>query len=260
MKKISLVIFFISLVSLIYFFTNWEKEKSKVEIKEEVESISVEIPENRQNAISFNDINYVYYYEVIKDSSTIKLFPNFNEKLASDKLKEAENCDILVNAGFYTKDSKPLGLFISEGAKLSELTKSSLVNGIYSINFLDTPRITKHLPDDPLRVALQSGPLLIENGYLLNVYGSENYERRSIAAVTGINESIFMIIFQEDGYLKGPTLEDLPKIINKINLKHSLQIADAINLDGGSASAFLTPSSKIKEYTNLGSYFCIFTE
>ena len=77
------------------------------------------------------------------------------------------------------------------------------------------------------------------------------------AAKTMDNELLFLTVYSGDSVFDGPLLADLPLVIEKISDEEKLDIAEAINLDGGSASSFYQGETTISELTPVGSLFCI---
>lgn len=200
-----------------------------------------------------NIYNFDY---VIVNPSRVFLYLN-DDKISGSKIKEEFDCIYLVNGGFYDSEFRPIGLFVSEGKEMSPWQKNRLFNAVFSINFFDTARITRDVPRDPLRVALQAGPLVFENGEKVVIKSSASFERRVIVGVTGDNQPVFLVFWSQDNFLRGPLLEELPYLIEEINKNFDLNIADAINLDGGSASAFYGDSLALGETSLLRSFFCL---
>jgi len=156
-----------------------------------------------------------------------------------------------------TKNFRPLGLLVIDHKQISLWRESDLFNGLFSVNDFDTPRITREVPADPLRIAIQSGPLLYENGAKVLIKSSRDFSRRVVVAVTGENKPVFFVFYDETNFLEGPTLEELPDLIDRINQNYSLGIADALNLDGGTASLFFSNRINLNEVAKVGSVFCI---
>jgi len=155
-----------------------------------------------------------------------------------------------INGGFYDTANKPLGLFRIGETVLAKQIQSNLLNG-----FLSDDGITVAVPTG--RFVLQSGPLLIQRGNPLPLkIQNDEHARRMVAAKTG-EGFLFLTVYKEDSVFEGPLLADLPKVIQKINTKENLGIVDAINLDGGSASAFKNAETTLSELTPVGSLFCI---
>lgn len=229
-------------------------------IDEQSEVLSENTLDLQSLEISYEDEDYtIPWSEVSTDN--IFLIPNFEEKKTAKGVFLENSCDLLINAGFYKNNddlSSPIGHFESNETVLSGFQKNSLFNGILSINRLKTPRITRELPKDPLLLAVQTGPIIKENGKSLSLsLVRDKAARRMVAAVTGNNTLIFMSVYDKSSNLNGPYLSSLPDIISKFEKETGVSIADAINLDGGSASALYTDNFGLSEVSPIGSFFCV---
>jgi len=194
----------------------------------------------------------------VEDASKLHLVPNYEEFVTSTDLVEDTECKYVTSGGFYDKQNEPLGLVISEGKQIYEYKKNVLMNGVLSVNEVDTPRISRGMPSGFLEEAVQSGPLLWENGNQLALnLNSDKNARRVIAAINGDNELYFFVFYNPNSSFGGPLLGDLPALVNEINNKLDLNIADAINLDGGSASVFNNADVTLSELSPVGSYWCV---
>lgn len=181
----------------------------------------------------------------------IVLIGNYKERKTSEELQKEYNCKFLINGGFYTKESTPVGLFKSGNITLRLPRKSLLFDGYFTINETWTPRITRNLPVGNFTIALQSGPVLVENARQIKLTIKNDKEaRRTVAIVTGENKVIFVNVHSS-------TLQALPGLIFNWAKENNISIGDAINLDGGSASTFRSPEIIIPEITPIGSAFCI---
>lgn len=185
------------------------------------------------------------------------LIPNYEPKLTSNEVIEQQECKFLTNGGFYDEERKPLGLVVSGSQQINPTKQSSLFNGIFSINSFIVPRITTNMPEDNLAIAVQSGPRLFKNGQKTDItVENDKNARRSVVAVTGENKLIFLHITGTNNSYDGPTLEELPTLIENLNSEYKLGIADALNLDGGAASLYISGDTRIKEISLPGAYFC----
>ena len=254
MKRIFIVIFlvFVSLGGL-YFANsiNFKKDETKV-LGEELQRGSSAVE------VSFGDEKYAVYWLVLSNLDTLELIPNFDDSQTASSAFDKYGCELLINGGFYTEAGKPIGLFRANSETIQEFSVNVLMNGVFSVNDFSTPRITREVPGDPLKIALQTGPILIENSFnqKLNL-ASDKSARRVISAVTGDNKLIFMVIYDPKSVFLGPELVDLPQIVSLLSAENDLNIADAINLDGGSASAFKSRDFSLNEISPVGSFFCL---
>ena len=207
--------------------------------------------------IEIGERKFLAFYLVVPDASNITLVPNFDEAKNAFDLFTYQDCAGVVSGGFYTPEASPTGLFVSEGETLKKYTSSSLLNGVYSINDFETPRIGKAVPRDHLRLGLQAGPVLIENSFAQNLSILRDEEaRRVVVGVTGENKTVFIVFYDPESAFIGPMLEDMPRALELFGEKTGVELADAMNLDGGSASAFFTADIALSESSLVGSFFC----
>ena len=199
----------------------------------------------------------VAYYRV--GEREVGLFRNFSARKSSTQLMTENDCEFLVNGAFYSNDFQPLGFFKDSDLQLRDFVKSTLMDGVVSLNDFDTPRITRLVPRDPLIWGLQSGPVVFENGSPAAIsMKRDEYARRVLAGVTGSNELVFFILYNSESTYLGPLMGELPGLVTKLNEKTDLNLADVINLDGGSASAFIKKDGfSLNEVSPVGSFFCI---
>lgn len=163
-----------------------------------------------------------------------------------------------MNGGFYSKQNTHLGLFVSNFETISRFSQNSLLNGFLSIDSADKITISADLPSATPRLGLQSGPLITRNGESLNLsINNDEPNRRIAAGTTRDNKLIFLVFYRDSAEFEGPLLGKLPEIINLFKKQTGIDIVDAINLDGGSASVFVSNYDLLRELTMIGSYFCI---
>ena len=195
---------------------------------------------------------------VVKDASKIFLYGNFAEKLPASRLLQQSACESLVNGGFYTEKNEPIGLFVTEGSFLSQRAANATFDGYLTIDEAGNARIASYNPSGNYRVALQSGPILIENNQnkLLQLKNDER-ARRVVVGLTKDKKVIFAVFYDKDSVFNGPLLADLPRAVLQLGDEIGIEFESALNLDGGSASAFITPTFKVTEASPIGSYFCI---
>lgn len=192
------------------------------------------------------------------EPSKVSLYPNFEEKLTSRNAKKEKDCIALTNAGFYLENREPIGLFVSQGVTINPFSKNRLFNGVFSIDENGMAQITSSGTDKKTISAVQTGPVLLKEDVPQKVSGNLiNKERRMVAGITKDGEIVFITFFQKDSAYLGPTLEKLPELILAFEQKTGIDITDAVNLDGGTASAFLTDNVSLGEISLIGSYFCI---
>lgn len=203
-----------------------------------------------------NSVVRVVWVEV-DDPQKVALYPNFAEQQSAEELFRERRCSSLVNGGFYGKDEQPIGLFVSEGELLGEKIADDFFNGFLVVDRGGVVLLDDDVAGGDVRIALQSGPWLIRNGnvHQISVRG-DKFARRMVVALTPEGSLVFLAVFDSQNSLSGPKLADLPAILLQFAQRSNLKFKDALNLDGGSASAFLTPKIQITERNPIGSFFC----
>ncbi len=192
----------------------------------------------------------------VPNPSTISLIPNFVENRTARSFIESKECKEVINGGFYTKDNQPTGLFTSEGTTLRGANLNALFNGFFLIDKDNRAIINVSAPKTPLRLGLQTGPILIRNGKILSLaIHDDEFARRVIVGIAEKETIVFLVVYNPENPWNGPKLADTPTILSKVAAR--LQLRDAINLDGGSASTFVRGDLSLEELTHVGSFFCI---
>lgn len=136
-----------------------------------------------------------------------------------------------INANFFGKDLRPLGLIISQSKMLhpiqlggKTLTGIFLKEGTeYKIIFRDEFIVSNSIKD-----GIQSGPRLIMNGRVTPIQ-KDSPTRRSAIAID--RKGKILLLASKDRF-PGLTLIELQKTM----LAKELDIKDALNLDGGGSS------------------------
>lgn len=253
-KKIIFGIFCLLIIFLVSYILKNNSKENKISpgvlgLPEVNEESSIDLP-YRNKILRIN-------WFVVNKTDNLFLFVN-SDKLTSREFIEKNNCSFLSSGGYYKKDYLPTGLLISEYQEKSPFVNSSLINGIFSVNDFATPRITSQVPRDRLRIALQAGPMLKENGNFIDLSLKNDEEaRRVVLGVTGENIAVFMIVYNKDSFLIGPYLDDLPGILERFEEETGIIFADVVNLDGGTPTVFINSDQNIVESTIVGSYFCV---
>jgi len=206
--------------------------------------------------VDYNGQKYTIYVEKITHPKSLRLIPNFDEKETSEFIKTQHNCKVLTNAGFYTTDNQPLGIFYTQGKWLNQKPHTGTVtNGFVALNNSGELSISKNQPTSAnLIFAFQSGPIIIP-GVNLRIQNDEP-DRRLLMAQTNNEEFFLLAIVKTENAHNGPKLADLPQIIQQYNNRAIEQFNMLINLDGGSASAFITDETHLSEITSVGSFLC----
>lgn len=251
-KKIALLL--VVLIPLLIFGVFIFKNQNTSPSKSSAAVLATADLRQNENLVQIGEMTFAWYQS---NPQTLQLIPNFTDKLSSSEVIAKYNCHFLSNAGFYSKDNNPLGLFIESGNTLSDFQENPLFNGILSINDMATPRVTSDIPQDHLDIALQTGPIIKENNsYQTLKIIQDDEARRVMAGVTGENKLYFVVAYKTGSEYLGPKLADMPREMQSFEEKTGIKFADVINLDGGAASTFNTDSLHLSEFNPVGSFFC----
>lgn len=235
--------------------------KSEPELKSALQEESESTPESRKepvySTIDVNGSTYAYAFFTVSDASTISLIPNFTEKIVSSEIAKTNTCQSYINANFYDTNGNPLGLWRTGSTIRNVASNNKTFNGFFSVSTKNIPLIGFEEPVSP-RFAIQTGPMLLSGGTTLMLRIQNDSPARRMVAVLGKETTLyFMTIFTKESTYSGPLLTDLPVIVNAIGDRENIDIFEAINLDGGSASAFSNGSVTLQEFSPIGSMICV---
>ena len=138
-----------------------------------------------------------------------------------------------VNGGYFDSEDAPLGLRVSAGRVISPLRKAKLLTGVLvaSATQCDIVRATRFAMSAKIEAAVQCGPLLVEHGKSIQRLNDTRKARRTFAAVDGNGHSAL-------GVSSPVSLAQLGKILILPDVAGNMNIVRALNLDGGSSTAF----------------------
>ena len=211
-----------------------------------------------EKTVSFNNEQFAYAYFIAQNPANFSLIPNFSSPIDAQTIISENTCSFAINGGFYDKQNKPLGFF-QVGSKIyGRQIDSDLVNGFLWADASGTSVISTELPHIQFQFALQTGPMLLFDSNVLPLaIHNDTHARRMVAAKNMDNRLVFITIYTSESVFEGPLLGDLHGVIQAVSTKEKLNIVDAINLDGGSASAFYNGETSLSELTPIGSLFCL---
>ncbi len=214
--------------------------------------MTTELPQQSQE-VKFEDKTYAVYWYEVQDVERLILKANFSQQESAQTVQQKNNCEFLVNAGFYSTNNQPIGMWQSEAdaSFVSRQKNNELFNG-YVYRTGDVVFIGDLVPKVHGEWSIQTGPILRLSGENRKLAIRNDKPRRRMIAATDNGSVMFLAITLKDSNFEGPYLEDLPKILDLVGVK----IKDAINLDGGSASVFLSPHVSLHEANPIGSFFC----
>ena len=153
------------------------------------------------------------------------------QSLAAVMKREKYVCG--VNGGYFDTDFKPIGLRIADGATFSPLRRARLITGILlqSDRGIDVVRAGEFSRTKKIAVAIQSGPFLVEGNKRIRGLNDSQLARRTFAGTT-TNDRAFL------GVCSGVSLAELANILATTPIVADSKTRRAMNLDGGSSSAF----------------------
>jgi len=157
--------------------------------------------------------------------------PTGNDDLAAAMRRE--RCLAGVNGGYFDPEDKPVGLVISGGKLIAPLRKARLLSGVLvaSAGRVQLLRTAEYSPKRKTHEALQGGPFLVDRGQPVPGLNDTRPARRTFVLTSGPDRAAA-------GLCSGVTLAQLAKILATPGIAPDLKVQRALNLDGGSSSAF----------------------
>ncbi len=157
-----------------------------------------------------------------------------------------EGCVAGINGGYFAADkvSSPLGLLRHEGQELSAFASGSFtVAGV----LYDTGRELRlersrrlSMPLSRMREAIQGGPFLVEHGRKISGLNATKKARRSFVATDGRGNWCL-------GMSSPMTLDELAAWLASGRALGSFRVKTALNMDGGTSSAFWVASPQVSK-------------
>jgi uncharacterized protein YigE (DUF2233 family) len=140
------------------------------------------------------------------------------------------NCIAGINGGYFDPNFAPLGLRIIDGKVTSRLTRGRLMSGVLaSDNPIHIFRVAEFSLRRKPNAAIECGPFLVDLAKPVRGLEAMRAARRTFAA-TGSGDRAAL------GICSDATLADLASIL--ATSLGDFKIQRALNLDGGSSSAF----------------------
>jgi exopolysaccharide biosynthesis protein len=138
-----------------------------------------------------------------------------------------------VNGGYFDPQDLPLGLLISDGKLLAPLRKARLLSGVVvaSKGRIELLRYAEYSPKKNVVAALQCGPFLVDVGRPVPGLNGVRSARRTFVLTGGGDRAAL-------GFCSSVTLADAGEILAAPGILPDLKVQRALNLDGGSSSAF----------------------
>jgi uncharacterized protein YigE (DUF2233 family) len=148
-----------------------------------------------------------------------------------DEIMASGNFLAAVNGGYFDPEYRPIGLLIVDGKVIAPLQKARLLSGVLSSTGkkVQISRVSEFLQSQKPDTAVECGPMIVDLGKSVRGLESTKGARRTFAAVGGDKAAL--------GFCSDVTLADLSNILAIISIPE-FKIQRALNLDGGSSSAF----------------------
>jgi uncharacterized protein YigE (DUF2233 family) len=138
-----------------------------------------------------------------------------------------------VNGGYFDPDYAPIGLLISDGKVIAPLRRARLITGVLAASPREVKilRVSEFPKKQKFNAAVQCGPFLVDMGRSVRGLEKSRAARRTFAAAGPANRAAL-------GFCSEVSLSELAKILATTRLADDFKIERALNLDGGSSSAF----------------------
>jgi uncharacterized protein YigE (DUF2233 family) len=149
------------------------------------------------------------------------------------QVMEQRNCLAGVNGGYFGPDYALIGLLIVDRNIIAPLQRARLLTGLLAASprGVQILRIRELSPQQKLNAAVQCGPMLVDLGRRVRGLEETRTARRTFAAVGDSDRATL-------GFCSNVSLSDLAKILATPGFAEDFKIQRALNLDGGSSSAF----------------------
>jgi len=136
-----------------------------------------------------------------------------------------------VNGGYFDPEYRPIGLLVVNGAMVAPLQKARLLSGVLSAwpKKVQISRVAEFSLAQKPETAVEAGPMIVDLGKSVRGLEPTKLARRTFAAVAGERGAL--------GFASDVTLADLSLILATA-MSSDFKIQRALNLDGGSSSAF----------------------
>ena len=138
-----------------------------------------------------------------------------------------------VNGGYFDPANAPVGLLIGDGKLIAPLRKAKLLSGVMVVanGLVQLLRTAEYSPKRKASAALQCGPFLVDHAQPVPGLNDIRGARRTFILTDGLDRVAI-------GFCSEVTLAQLGKILATRGLAPDLKVQRALNLDGGSSSAF----------------------
>ncbi len=166
-------------------------------------------------------------------SATLRVIDDADSRPTLAETMERENAIAGVNGGYFDPDYSPLGLLIEDGQTIAPLRKARLLSGVVSAtkNGVQVQRVAEFSMKAKPSAARQCGPFLVERGAAVPGLNATRAARRTYVATAGADTAAI-------GYSSHLTLAQIGAVLATPGVIPGVKLQRALNLDGGSSSAF----------------------
>jgi hypothetical protein len=165
-------------------------------------------------------------------SHSLRVIDNRDGQAAAAEALPSAGCFAGVNGGYFDPNFAPLGLRIIDGKIMAPLIRARLLTGVLisSPGFTEILRVGEYSRRRNAYSAVQCGPLLVDADHAVKGLDRTRVARRTFALVGGDRAAL--------GFCSEVSLAEMSQILGRARLEEGLKVQRALNLDGGSSSAF----------------------
>jgi Phosphodiester glycosidase len=166
-------------------------------------------------------------------SCTLRILQNQGGADGLGEVMRHEKCLAGVNGGYFDEEFAPIGLRIANGQMIAPLRRARLITGVLvaSSRGVQIVRAREFSRRSDVSAAIQCGPFLVDSARPISGLNDSRVARRTFVATTNGNRAFV-------GVCSAVSLAGLSKILATAPFAEGMKIERALNLDGGSSSAF----------------------
>ena len=165
-------------------------------------------------------------------SCTLRVIDNPTGDVLADTMSREKGA-AGVNGGYFSADFAPIGLLISDGKMIAPLQRARLITGVLSasVRGVQILRVSEFSRREKISAAVQCGPFLVDHYEPVRGLNDSTTARRTFAATAMSGRASL-------GVCSEISLAELATILATSRMADDFKIQRALNLDGGSSSAF----------------------
>ena len=199
----------------------------------------------------------IYFAQIDLEKFQLEIIENKDYQKAQNlqEIHQLNNSLFTFNGSFFSEKFTPTGLLISNGKELYPLVKADLLDGIFTIDQNNQPKLY-HYPDYKkqntqlkLQFAIQNGPILIDEKGEIAI-GNKSNKRANRTAIGLTKDNQLVVIINKQPILandSAPTLYEFANLIKTSSEFKNLQIHSVLNLDGGPSTGVVNGDQYLPE-------------